>query len=121
MGTICTLEALGKNIKECQHLTIVVSGFLSEKDEAENSWMAVLQQDASKQIYNLRWRSRSYQDLINIIKKQLQSVGMEVVWNYFLGVNFALSKVYFGRSVIVEKFRHCSNKPGNKQSTLVDF
>lgn len=57
--------------------------------------MAVLQQDASKQIYNLRWRSRSYQDLINIIKKQLKSVGMEAVFNYFLGVKFALVKGIF--------------------------
>jgi hypothetical protein len=57
--------------------------------------MAVLQQDASKQIYNLRWRSRSYQDLINLMKKKLKSVGMEAVGIYLLGANFALVKGIF--------------------------
>ena len=85
MDTIFTLEALGKNIRECQHVTIVVSGFLSEKEDADDSWEAVLQQDASKQIYNLRWRSRSYLDLIGLIRKKLESVAMEAVTNFLLG------------------------------------
>lgn len=45
----------------------MVSGFLSETDDANTSWMGALQRDPSKQFYNLRWRANSTGKIANSV------------------------------------------------------
>jgi hypothetical protein len=71
-------------------VTIVVSGFLSEKDDSETSWMGVLHQDPSKQYFNLRWKSKHYKDVASLLASAAGKLGLEVLTSLLLGAEIGL-------------------------------
>jgi hypothetical protein len=69
------LEAIsvqgGFQITKAMHVNIVVSGFLSKKDDADKVWKGLLASDESQAYYNLRWNASCLEDVVRYFGEAL--------------------------------------------------
>ena len=65
---LCRLQALTPD-RVSRHVTILVSGFMSEDDQHLNKWKGFLETDQNSQLFTLNWASKKMSELKTILLK----------------------------------------------------
>ena len=68
-----------------RHVIVAISGFLSEKSDSGNDWLALKQycEDHQYPLYALRWESKDSAQLTQIMQKSAEQFGLDKVVDDF--------------------------------------
>ena len=61
----CQFELISPKCRYGRHVVITVSGFLSEKDDHSQAWVALCEANSTLPVYNYRWASKNTLDMLS--------------------------------------------------------